>query len=125
MITTAKKTILRIELWHGALLAAILGILAPARLVEPGAVLVGGLFMGVNFLLLCYGVAWMLKSSVGKGNVKSGIALLVIKIIFFLGLLSAVFFNFGFDAISFAFGFSSLLIAIVIEAVRSGFSLGT
>jgi hypothetical protein len=60
-----------------------------------------------------------------KGRVKAGVALLVLKVVLFLGLLSAMFFEFGLDAISFAFGFSTLLIAIVIEAVRSGINLGT
>jgi hypothetical protein len=124
MAATAKKTIWRIELWHSVLLAALLGTLGPARLVEPGAALLGGLFMGVNFLLLCYGVAWMLKPPVGKGSVRAGITLLVTKIILCLGLLTAIFFRSGFDAISFAFGFSTLLIAIMIEAIRNGFSVG-
>jgi hypothetical protein len=43
----------------------------------------------------------------------------------FLGLLSLVFFKFGMDAISFAVGFSTLLVAIVIEAMRSNMSLRT
>jgi hypothetical protein len=93
--------------------------------VEPKALLAGGLFMGANFLLLCYGVAWILTPLAGKGRVKAGVALLVLKIMLFLGLLSAMFFEFGLDAISFAFGFSTLLIAILIEALRRGISLGT
>jgi hypothetical protein len=43
----------------------------------------------------------------------------------FLGLLSLVFFNFALDAISFAAGFSTLLLAIVIEAMRSDLRLRT
>lgn len=125
MGTAANRAILRIELWHAGLLAALLGTLAPARLVEPKALLLGGLFMGVNFLLLCYGVAWLLTPLASRGRVKAGVALLILKIVLFLGLLSALFFEFGLDAISFAFGFSTLLIAILIEAVRSGISLGT
>jgi hypothetical protein len=125
MSTAANKIIWRIELWHAALLLALLGSLAPAQLVEPTSMLLGGLFMGVNFLLLCYGVAWILTPLAGKGNVKAGVALLIVKIMLFLGMLSLVFFNFGMDAISFAVGFSTLLVAIVIEAMRSNMSLGT
>jgi len=61
----------------------------------------------------------------GKGRVKAGVGLLVLKIMLFLGLLSAVFFHFELDAISFALGFTTLLIAIVIEAVRRSVSLAT
>ncbi|MDH3442801.1 MAG: hypothetical protein OEN50_02655 [Deltaproteobacteria bacterium] len=125
METTASKTVLRIELWHASLLVALLVALTPARLIEPKSMLLGGLFMGINFLLLSYGVAWILTPLAGKGRVKAGIALLVLKIVLFLGLLSAIFFEFGLDAVSFAVGFSTLLIAIVIEAMRSGMKLGT
>jgi hypothetical protein len=125
MPTAANKTILRIELWHAGLLLALLGTLAPARLVEPTSMLFGGLFIGVNFLLLCYGVAWILTPRAGKGKVKAGVALLVTKVLLFLGLLSMVFLKFGMDAISFAVGFSTLLVAIVIEALRHNLTLGT
>jgi hypothetical protein len=125
MQTAANKMIWRIELWHAVLLLGLLGFLAPVKLVEPTSMLLGGLFMGVNFLLLCYGVAWILTPLAGKGNVKAGVALLVFKVLLFLGLLSLVFFNFGMDAISFALGFSTLLVAIVIEAMRNNMSLKT
>ena len=125
MGTAANRTILRIELWHAVLLMVLLGTFAPARLVEPKALLLGGLFMGINFLLLCYGVAWIITPLAGKGRVKAGVALLVLKVVLFLALISIVFFNLGLDAISFACGFSTLLVANVIEAVRSGISLGT
>jgi hypothetical protein len=87
--------------------------------------LLGGLFMGINFLLLCYGVAWILTPLAGRGRVKAGVALLALKVVLFLALLSLLFFKLGLDAISFALGFSTLLVAIVIEAIRSGISLGT
>jgi Kef-type K+ transport system membrane component KefB len=125
MGTAANRTILRIELWHAALLVVLLGALAPARLVEPKAMLLGGLFMGVNFLLLCYGIAWILTPLASRGRVKAGVALLTLKVVLFLALLSVLFFKLGLDAISFTLGFSTLLVAIVIEAVRSGISLGT
>lgn len=115
---TAKKTILRIELWHVALLLVLLAALGPQRFVDPVALLAGGLFMGVNFILLSLGIAWVLMPFAGKGRVKAGVGLLAIKILIFLALLSALFFKFNLDALSFALGFSTLILAIVIEAVR-------
>ena len=115
---TAKKTILRIELWHGALLLVLLAVLGPQRFIDPLALLAGGLFMGVNFILLSLGIAWVLMPFAGKGRVKAGVGLLAVKIIIFLALLSALFFKFNLDALSFALGFSTLILAIVIEALR-------
>jgi hypothetical protein len=125
MPAAANKLIWRIELWHAGLLLALLGALTPVKLVEPASMLLGGLFMGVNFLLLCYGVAWILTPLAGKGKIKSGVALLAIKVVLFLGLLAVLFFNFGMDAISFALGFSTLLVAIFIEATRLSLSVRT
>ena len=119
----ATKTIWRIELWHSGLLLVLLGVLAPVQLIDPSSMLAGGLFMGANFLLLGYGVAWILTPLAGKGKVKAGVALLVFKVLLFLGLLSLLFFNFGMDPISFAVGFSTLLIAIVIETTRNSVSV--
>ena len=119
MEAASKKTILRIELWHGLMLLALLGTLGPKRLIEPSALLIGGLFMGVNFLLLGYGVAWVLTPLAGKGRVKAGVGLLILKILIFLALLTTIFYRFDFDAISFALGFSTLLLAIVVEAIRT------
>ena len=51
--------------------------------------------MGVNFLLLSYGVAWVLMPLAGKGRVKVGVGLLVLKIAIFLGLLATLFFRFN------------------------------
>ena len=117
METAAKKSIIRIELWHGVLLLALLVTLGPARLIDPAALLAGGIFMGVNFLLLSLGIAWVLTPLAGKGRVKAGIGFLVLKIILFLGLLTTLFFHFALDALSFALGFSTLILAIVLESV--------
>lgn len=125
MEPAAKKTILRIELWHLILLLGLLATLGRTKFVEPTALVIGGVFMGVNFLLLSFGVALVLTPLAGKGRVKAGVGLLVLKIMMFLGLLSAVFFHFELDAISFALGFTTLLIAIVIEAVRRTMTLST
>ena len=113
-----QATIIRIELWHGILLIVLLGLLGPARLIEPWALVVGGLFMGANFFLLSYGVLWVLKPLAGKGKVKAGVSLLILKFLVFLGLLSVVFFRFSVDVVSFALGFSTLLVAIMLETVR-------
>jgi hypothetical protein len=125
MEPAAKKTILRIELWHVILLLGLVATLGQTKFVDPTALVIGGVFMGVNFLLLSFGVALVLTPLAGKGRVKAGVGLLVLKIMLFLGLLSAVFFHFELDAISFALGFTTLLIAIVIEAVRRSVSLAT
>ena len=124
METASKKTILRIELWHVAMLLGLLVTLAPGRFVEPEGLLIGGLFMGINFLLLSYGVAWVLTPLASRGRVKAGVGLLVVKIAIFIALLATLFFRVQLDAISFALGFSTLLLAILVEAVRTRPSLG-
>ena len=118
MEPAARRTLLRIELWHGIFLLVLLAVLAPTKSVDPTALLAGGIFMGINFLLLGFGVAWLLTPLAGKGRVKTGIGLLILKIAIFLALLTTLFFRFDLDAISFALGFSTLILAIVLETVR-------
>jgi hypothetical protein len=125
MEAESKKTILRIELWHVVMLLALLVTLAPGKFVEPEGLLIGGLFMGINFLLLSYGVAWVLTPLAGKGRVKAGVGLLILKIAIFLALLAALFFRVQVDALSFALGFSTLLLAILVETLRTRMKLGT
>jgi hypothetical protein len=124
MEAAARKTIFRIELWHIILLLVLLASLAPAKVVDPMALLAGGIFIGVNFLLLSFGVAWVLTPLAGKGRVKAGVGLLVLKIVIFLALLATLFFRFELDAVSFALGFSTLILAIVLESVRSAVHIG-
>jgi hypothetical protein len=107
------------------MLLGLLVALAPGKFIEPEGLLIGGLFMGINFLLLSYGVAWVLTPLAGKGRVKAGVGLLILKIAIFLALLAMLFFRLQVDAISFALGFSTLLLAILIEAIRTGMKLGT
>jgi hypothetical protein len=109
---------LLIELWHGILLTALVAGFAPTRLIDPTAVLLGGVFMGVNFFLLSVGIAWVLTPLAGKGQVKAGIGFLVLKILFFLAVLTTVFYRWEIDAISFALGFSTLIVAILVEVAR-------
>jgi len=118
MEAAAKKTILRIELWQGLILFALLVTLRQTGWVDPKALVLGGVFMGINFFLLSYGVAWVLTPLAGKGRIRAGVGLLVLKIILFLGLLTTLFFHFDLDAISFALGFSTLIIAILVEVLR-------
>lgn len=125
MDAAAKKTILRIELWHTLLLMALLAALGPKKLVDPAALIAGGLFMAINFWLLSFGIAWVLTPLANKGRVKFGVALLIFKIVLFLGLLTTVFFKFKFDAISFSLGFSALLLAILFEVTRLKIKTGT
>jgi hypothetical protein len=120
----ARKTILRIELWYILLLLTLLAALGPAKLIDPVALLAGGIFMGINFLLLSIGVAAVLTPLAGKGRVKVGIGLLVLKILIFLALLTTLFFHFELDAISFALGFSTLILAVVVESIRSAVQVG-
>jgi len=124
MEAESRKTILRIELWHVVMLLALLVTLAPGKFVEPESLLIGGLFMGINFLLLSYGVAWVLTPLAGKGRVKAGVGLLILKIAIFLALLAALFFRVQVDALSFALGFSTLLLAILVETLRTRMKLG-
>jgi hypothetical protein len=114
----AQKAILLIELWHGILLMALVAGFATTRLIDPTAILLGGLFMGVNFFLLSLGIAWVLTPLAGKGRVKAGIGFLVLKILLFLAVLTTVFYRWEIDAISFALGFSTLIVAILVEVAR-------
>jgi hypothetical protein len=124
METAAKRIILRIELWHGILVAILLAAFGHGRFLDPTALIAGGVFMGVNFFLLAYGIAWILRPLAGKGRVKTGVVLLVLKIALFLGLLLTLFFRFKLDAVSFAAGFSTLIIAIVFETIRATGKVG-
>jgi hypothetical protein len=110
-------TIVRIELWHGLLLLATALTLGQSGLIELKALLIGGLFMGVNFFLLGFGVLWVLAPLASKGRVTAGVSLLILKIIIFLSLLTLLFLRFQIDGLSFALGFSTLILAIFVEAV--------
>ena len=123
MIRAARTTILRIELWHGLMLALLLVTIGRGKLLDPRALIAGGVFMGVNFLLLGFSVSWILAPLAGKGKVRLGVLLLVLKILLFLGLLTAVFFRFDLDAISFAVGFSTLIVAVLVEAIFTSIKL--
>ena len=110
-------TVLRIEVVHVVLVIVLWVTLFPINIVEPKSLLIGALFMGVNFLLLSYGIRWVLAPFAGKGRIKTGIALLVLKMSLFLGLGSLLLFRVSLDPLSFALGFTSLLVAITFERI--------
>jgi hypothetical protein len=124
MEEAAKRTILRIELWQAVLLIALLAVFSRSDWLDPVALLIGGVFMAINFLLLSFGVAWVLTPLASKGRVRAGIGLIILKIILFMGLLTMLFFRFDLDAISFALGFSTLIVAILTEALRRTLRFG-
>ncbi len=115
--------LVRIELWHALLLLMLLGIAQAARVLEPTALLLGGVFMGLNFLLLSVGIRWILSPTATKRRQRLGAALLVLKLLLFLGLVSALFFRMKLDGVSFVVGVSSLLVAGMIAILSSDASL--
>jgi hypothetical protein len=115
--TAGTATILRIELWQGLLLFATAVTLGQSKLIDVKALLIGGVFMGVNFFLLGFGILWVLTPLASKGRVRAGVSLLILKIIIFLSLLILLFFRFQIDGLSFALGFSTLILAVLVEAV--------
>ena len=125
MEASARKAIIRIECWHAFLLLGMLAGLSGTNFIDPTSLIAGGLFMGLNFFLLSFGIAWVLSPLASNGRIKFGIGLLVLKIVLFLAFLMAIFFRFNLDGISFALGFSTLIVAIVCESVRRSLSVGT
>lgn len=120
MESDPKRIILRIEVWHGILVALLVGILSFAKWGDTLSLLAGGIFMAVNFWLLSYGVALVLTPLGRNGRVKIGIGLLALKTVIFLGLLTALFSRVTLDAVSFALGVTMLILAILVEGVRTG-----
>lgn len=117
-------TVVRIELLHAGLIAALWIALLPTRVVQTWALMAGGLFMGVNFLLLSCGIRWVLTPFAGKGRIRTGILLLVLKMGLFLGLISALLWRVQLDPLSFTLGFSSLLVAILLDRIWAFSSTG-
>ena len=110
-------TVLRIELIHIILIAGLWLAFLSTNMVEAKSLILGGLFMGINFLLLTFGIRSVLAPFAGRGRVKTGIALLVVKTIIFLGLGSVLLFRVKLEPLSFALGFSCLLVAITFERI--------
>jgi len=110
-------TVLRIEVVHVVLVTAIWVAFFSTNIVESKSLLLGGLFMVVNFLLLTFGIRLVLAPFAGRGRIKTGVALLVLKMILFLGGTSVLLFRVRLDPLSFALGFTCLLIAITFERI--------
>ncbi len=115
---TVSYPIFQVVLWHGAIVGAVFVVLVPLGVLEPYSLVIGGLFMGVNFLLLGLGIRGVLTPFAGKGRIRSGVILLTLKLLLFLGLLSAFFLKFPIDAMSFALGVTCLLVAAVAHGLR-------
>ena len=112
--------LMRIELCHGVLLLALAGLSIVAHVLEPKALLLGGLFMGVNFLLLSLGIRWILTPSATKKRIRAGVVLIGLKLLLIMGFISLLFFRFTLDGMSFGLGVTSLLIAGIMERFFSG-----
>ena len=110
----------RVLTWHALLLVLLLIGSQTMRALEPGALLVGGVFMGLNFGLLSLGIRWVLSPTASKKRQRVGVALLGLKLLLFLGLVSVLFFRMNLDGVSFIAGVSSLLVASVIGTLLSG-----
>jgi len=107
--------VLRVEGWHVLLALGLVVTLAPLNVLEPLGLLSGALFMGVNFLLLAYGIRWIITPFANKGKVRAGICLLVFKFLFLLGALWLLLTQISADEISFAVGVTCLIVAILAD----------
>lgn len=116
--------VMRIELCHGLLLLALIVFSVAAHMLEPKAVFLGGLFMGVNFLLLAMGIRWILTPGATKKRIRAGAILLGLKLLLIMGFISLLFFRFNLDGVSFGLGVTSLLIGSIMDRFLSPFFTG-
>jgi dolichol kinase len=112
--------LVRVLAWHSLLLLLLLIGSQVMRALEPGALLLGGVFMGLNFGLLSVGIRWVLSPTASRKKQRLGMALLSVKLLLFLGLVSALFFRMNLDGVSFVVGVSSLLVASLVGTLASG-----
>lgn len=116
--------VMRIELCHGLLLLALIVFSVAAHMLEPKAVFLGGLFMGVNFLFLAMGIRWILTPGATKKRIRAGAILLGLKLLLIMGFISLLFFRFNLDGVSFGLGVTSLLIGSIMDRFLSPFFTG-
>lgn len=116
----ARLPVLRIELCHGLLLLALAVLSVIGHMFEPKALLLGGLFMGINFLLLSVGIRWILTPFATKKRIRAGVILIGVKLLLIMGFISLLFFRFTLDGMSFGLGVTSLLIASIMDRFFSG-----
>jgi hypothetical protein len=113
--------VLRIELCHSLLVLALMAFSVTAHMLEPKAVFLGGLFMGVNFFLLSAGIRWILTPAATKKRIRAGVILLGLKLLLIMGFISLLFFRFHLDGMSFGVGVTSLLIASILDRFFASF----
>ena len=116
----ARLPVMRIELCHGLLLLALAVLSVIGHMFEPKALLLGGLFMGINFLLLSVGIRWILTPFATKKRIRAGVILIGVKLLLIMGFISLLFFRFTLDGMSFGLGVTSLLIASIMDRFFSG-----
>jgi predicted benzoate:H+ symporter BenE len=113
----------RISKLHFSLLGASGGLAYATHLGEPGSLLLGGAVMGTNFWLMRMIAHFLRSASVDpKRRSSAGLAVgaFMLKFGLFLALIAALFWRLPIEGMSFAFGATLLLVACVVEAVRSG-----
>lgn len=116
----SQLPVMRVELCHTLLLLALVVLSLVGHVLEPKALLLGGLFIGVNFLLLSVGIRWILTPSATKKRIRAGVILIGLKLLLIMGFISLLFFRFTLDGMSFGLGVTSLLIASIAERFFSG-----
>jgi hypothetical protein len=114
---SSTRFVARVEMWNCAIVLVLAAIATTTSTMDPLALLAGGIFMGVNFLLLGTGVRWIISPNMSKKRRRIGMSLLVLKLFLFLGLISTVFVQIKLDVVSFIVGVSSLLVASVIAGL--------
>ena len=109
----------RILRTHVGMVGACTGVSYATRFGDPTSLLLGGVVMGVNFLLLRWIVVAVTNTDPDKTRSKAvGVGAFVLKFGLFLGLLAGVFWRLPIDGMSFAFGATLLVVACVVEALR-------
>ncbi|MBI3786283.1 MAG: hypothetical protein HY270_23080 [Deltaproteobacteria bacterium] len=112
----------RISRVHLGLLGASGGLAYATHWAEPASVLLGGAVMGTNFWLMRV-IAGFLRDAIvdpqRKGSAALAVGAFILKFGLFLGLIAALFWRLPVEGMSFALGATLLLVACVVEAVRS------
>jgi hypothetical protein len=111
----------RISKMHVGLVGASGGVAYATHWAEPFSVLLGGAMMGANFVLLRVIAHFLGAAADPQKQASAGLAIgaFVLKFGLFLGLLAGLFWRLPVEGMSFAFGATLLLVACVVEAVRS------
>jgi len=112
----------RITVLHLGLVAGSTLLASSLRFGDPISILLGGGVMAANFVLLRV-IVWAIcsaaKNPERQGRMGWGVIAFVLKFGLFLVLLGGLFVRMPIEGMSFAFGATLLMVACVIEAVRS------